>query len=139
VPSSTLRYGKDLLTKVHEVYFALEEPLESNRLEFEEENVDLDLLLKKIAAEYHAVGRKWTLGEKMENRAENNNYDLSKKTERQPKNEPIGIKLTEVKEAPNIGCGPLNEIENKASEWNLKSAEGLEKVFKTWSKKRDEF
>ncbi|CAG8750193.1 2947_t:CDS:2, partial [Gigaspora rosea] len=88
VPSSTLRYEKDLLTKVHDVYFAKEEPLESNRLEFEEEKVNLDLLLKKIAAEYHAVGRKWTLGGKTENRAENNNYDLSKKTERQPKNVP---------------------------------------------------
>ncbi|CAG8771442.1 15111_t:CDS:2, partial [Gigaspora rosea] len=44
--------------------------------------------------------------------------------------EPIGIKLTEIKEAPDIGSDLLNEIENKTLEWNLKSAEGLEKASK---------
>ncbi|CAG8562199.1 5994_t:CDS:2, partial [Gigaspora rosea] len=50
--------------------------------------------------------------------------------------EPIQKKLTEVQE---VGNGYQSEIETIALGWKPKSAEGLEKVFKTWSKKRDEF
>ncbi|RIB23450.1 hypothetical protein C2G38_2171330 [Gigaspora rosea] len=53
--------------------------------------------------------------------------------------DPSEIQLTEIKEAPNIGCGPRNEIENKASEWNLKSEEGLKKAYETWNKNIDKF
>ncbi|CAG8786011.1 1276_t:CDS:1, partial [Gigaspora rosea] len=49
---------------------------------------------------------------------------------------PIQRKHTEVQE---VGNSYQSEIETTTLGWKLKSAEGLEKVFKTWSKKRDEF
>ncbi|CAG8630513.1 3111_t:CDS:2, partial [Gigaspora rosea] len=45
---------------------------------------------------------------------------------------PIGVKITEVKNAPDIDNSDRDRIKNTVSEWKLKSAEGLEKAYETW-------
>lgn len=54
-------------------------------------------------------------------------------------NKPTKVKLANVKEVLNIVAGYWDGIEKIALELNLKSAECLERVYKTWSKKGDKF
>ncbi|CAG8690190.1 22431_t:CDS:2, partial [Gigaspora rosea] len=124
------------------------EPRRSNKPGYKEKKADLNRILQSIAADCETILQKLTptssgirKNEKKEKQVEEKfSTAYPQYTELGHSDEiykPIGLKLTKIKEVPNIGCSPQNEIENKASEWNLKSEEDKsKKMIRTHEKER---